>query len=341
MNYYLQRMNEIKRKLSLSNKELKAETISQEISKTVQMINERMLEFISENINSENITIREGGIFKKKKKMSSYPDPRMFANFLTANSDLEYYLSASVSMGHRELFITEKDLPIIKTVLREFRTTIGFDDKDRSNIECADNNLCLIYPLNIGFFFGDYLDNLKCYTENTKFHISDFYDYSNIYKIYYYDFELNKFRHIENNEIVDNERMREEDRYYLEIFPEFGYLFELGRLNIGLEEYGPNIIRNGLTKIEKINHIDNLELADYIQYMMVGFSERNHDVNQNNIKLIRNRGWTKEGTRYFLVKKIDRTMGIQVTLEKYGSDSNSIIWDDPIVEASEKLNELI
>lgn len=99
-------------------------------------------------------------------------------------------------------------------------------------------------------------------------------------------------------------------------------------------------ISKGLSK-KKINRVDNLELTDYIQHMMVRFSEISYDVDQNNIKLIRNRGWAKEGARYFLAKKIDRKIEIRVILEKYNSDDNSIIQDDLIVEVSEKLNELI
>lgn len=338
---YSQRINDLKRELSVYNDEVKAKKINQEISKTVQLINNKMLDFIDENAGSEKMTIRGGGIFKKKKKIAVYPDTKMFVNFLSANSPLEYYLSASISMGYHDLVITEKDFPIIKTVMRDFRHSSSYSAGTRSSIECADNTSCLIYPLNIGFFFGDYSNNLKQYTESTKFFISNFYDYSNIYKIYYYDFKLSKFRQIKNNKIVDNDFMRDDDCYYLKIFPEFGYLFELGRLNIGLEEFAPKNIRSGLSKIEKMNHIDNTELADYIQYMMVGFSERNHDVDQNNIKLIKNRGWTREGTRYFLVKKTDRKMGIKVTLEKYGSDQNSMIWDDQIIKASEKLNDIL
>lgn len=50
---------------------------------------------------------------------------------------------------------------------------------------------------------------------------------------------------------------------------------------------------------KKINRVDNLELTDYIQHMMVRFSEISYDVDQNNIKLIRNRGGLKKALDIF------------------------------------------
>lgn len=334
LNKLDEKLNTLKNMLLSSSKEEQKRLINREIQHTITIINKKMKDIVIGKNRFEKVNINKGFLpLKKKEMISLVPDTRIYYYFLLANSPFSAYLPAYMSLDYKKVKVTNDDFPIIKTVIEDSSTYKNNSIENKYEFKEARNTTIFMYPLNICFYYGDDLQNLNHYTDHTQYYISSVYDTSCLYDIYYFDFSKNVFRQRKGNKIVKPTFMASDSLYYLNIIPEFGYLFELGRLNLNIINYVSDLATNGINYVRKLSNISDSEYEDYLRFMMLKFAEYDYDVYQKNIRIIKYQGYICPGTRYFYVETSCRRMGIKVSLEKYGASKNEMVWDDMIAKS--------
>lgn len=326
---------EIKKKLDEVSKVEGFNLVAEEIKQTVYCVNDLMRNQVKGHARNEKIKVLVGKFpIYKWKKISVIADTRLYSYFLSANTHLDWYLAHFISFDYNKTKITENEIPIIKSIIDDSSVYRSANIERYPDIKETRNTTILLYPLNIAFYYGDDLQDMDRYTKDTKFRLESFNDYTNMYKNFYFDFKSNEYRQIKDKRSVKIDFMPNDAKYHLNKIPEFGYLYELGRLNLDFEEYLPNIIKKQRLKLAEKSSITDDEYNDYVRYMMVAFSKDTLDVQQEQIELVKNKSYVTPGERYFIV---NGTMGISVSLQKYGSNNDRIVQNDRIVEAS-KMN---
>ncbi|EKZ0433803.1 hypothetical protein ACIJDA_002652 [Enterococcus faecalis] len=333
MNNLRDKLKAIEEKLLILPKMEQKNFLKNEIHNTVETINKKIETIVKGKERDEKKYIKSGFFSFKKEEISLVPDVRIYYDFLFANTQFNNpYLTSFMAPKYKEIKVTEKEIPVIKSVIED-SSVYKIVKEEKFEIKEARSTSILLYPLNICFCYGDNLQNIKQHSKDTSYHISAIYDTTSLYNIYFFDFETTTFRSKKDNHIIESKFMSSDSNYYLEKIPEFGFLFELGRLNLKITKMVQDSIKKGLTYIQEMTKISKTEYNDFIRFMMVIFAEYNHDVCQENIILFEGKGYVNKGTRYFIVSTFYRKMGVKVSLEKYGADGNNVVWDESIVEA--------
>lgn len=125
----------------------------------------------------------------------------------------------------------------------------------------------------------------------------------------------------------------------LEKFPDFGYLFELGRLNLNFQDQMPDLIQEKIHEIEKDYHLSSEEYLDYVRYIMFKFAEYNIPIQESDIQLVK-RGYHFSGEHRFLVRNQDSIEGIRVSLKKFGANTDDVIWVPSIVDSHQLFKKM-
>ncbi|MCO5542037.1 hypothetical protein [Enterococcus faecalis] len=338
MNHLETKFSNVERELKgFSNVEQKEDFLNNEIKDTVDLINTKIVKQVS-GYSREDIVYLKRKLFRKKKSFHRIADERIYNYFLMGNTPYSWYLPRFFSAEYNTIKTNEKEIPILKSIIDDSSVYTNYVKTSSNLYKEARSAAMFIYPLDICFFYGDDLQNMKRYTIDTQYRIESFYDLTNVYKVYYFDFKTCRFKKMKTNEIVNSGFMPEDSEFHLEQIPEFGYLYELGRLKMTIIDNPSKLTLIAKKRFEAFNKISEAEYDDYVRFMMIRFSEYNHEVNQNQIELITNRGYQSKGTRYFLIHASYRKMGIEVSLQKYGSDNDNMVWDDKIVEAANLLS---
>lgn len=340
MNNLRDRLKRIEEQLLILPKMEQKKFLKNEIYNTVETINKKIETIVKGKDKYKKIHVKNKFYFFKKKEISLVPDVRIYYHFLLANTQSNYYLTSHMAPEYKNVKVTEKEIPVIKSIIEDSSVYKKDRKEGKFEIKEASNTSILLYPLNICFYYGDDLQKLKLHSKDTSYYISAIYDTTSLYNVYFFDFETNTFRSKKDNQIIESSFMSFDSAYYLEKIPEFGFLFELGRLNLNITKMVQESIKPGLNFIQEMTKISKTEYNDFIRFMMVIFAENNHDVCQENITLFEGKGYVNKGTRYFIVSTFYGKMGVRVSLEKYGADENDVVWDKSIVEAYDLCSKL-
>lgn len=305
--------------------------INNEIRSIVGIINHKLIQYSEGHIKEDcSFTWVRGKLFRIPAKIRSIVAPKLCANFLFANCDDD----ENIAKYTRTHFKTnEKEFPIVKNVLEDsscYRVNIRNGSQYYKNARNVQS--IFIYPINICYNFGDDLQNLKYYSEETIFEVYEFYNIENLYRTYYFDFNINQFRYIHSNKIVSPNYLKHEALFHLERLPEFGYLFELGRLNLQFAQWFPEIVKEKLSKIETEFQLDEKTKQDYVRFIMIKLSELGVAIQQTNIEAINSFGNSIDGQKSFIAHTDNgETIGIKVSLRRYGATKDDLSLDESLV----------
>lgn len=333
-NFDKKRLINLENQLKECSQDKGSELVAKEISETVESINDSLIE-LSKGKNPYSTSKSVTDFFKKIiRETSDIADVRTYKFFLNANSRLFYYISRLTSFDYNTTKVTAQDFPIIKSITEDTPNYYPI-----SKIEEVKTSSVFIYPLNIVFYYGDNLQNVILYDDETKFNVNSFEDISNYYKLFYFDFKTSCFKHLKDDTPVINDFMQEDSKHFLKLIPEYGYLFELGRINLKFNHNLSSIAQKGLKMLEESSKFSSHEMNDYVRYMMVEFSKMNHDIKQNEIVPIDNLSYIHKGSRKFIINAHYGTFVVEVDLEKYGSERNRMVWDDKALETIQFLTD--
>ncbi|MCJ0586398.1 hypothetical protein, partial [Enterococcus cecorum] len=149
------------------------------------------------------------------------------------------------------------------------------------------------------------------------------------------------FRYIHSNKIVSPNYLKHEALFHLERLPEFGYLFELGRLNLQFAQWFPEIVKENLSKIETELQLNEQTKQNYIRFIMVKLSELGVPVQQTNIETISSFGNSNNGQRNFIVHTDNgETVGIKVSLRRYGATKDKLTFNKTLVTKHQLIKTL-
>ncbi|WP_285009814.1 hypothetical protein [Lactococcus formosensis] len=260
--------------------------------------------------------------------------------FLSANSNKIWEIASYKSLFELDKKILEEEYPILLFAREDSSSFKAYFEEAKENKKTSRNTVNLYHPLNIAVSNGEDLQDIKYYDQNTHFNVAEFIDLSNFYSLFYFDFVANTFKEKKTNKISESSYMINESMYFLEKFPDFGYLFELGRLNLNFQDLMPDLIQEKIHEIEKDYHLSSEEYLDYVRYIMFKFAEYNIPIQESDIQLVK-RGYHFSGGQRFLVRNQDSIEGIKVSLRKFGAKTDDVIWDPSIVDSHQlfKRNE--
>lgn len=314
--------------------------INDEIRSVVETINHKLvLHATGHEKEDSSFKWVKSNLFRIPRRISSIVNPRVCANFLFANCGVAENIAKCT---HTHFKTDEKDFPIIKNVLED---SSCYRENIRNSSQCYKNarnvQSIFIYPINICYNYGDDLQNLIYYSKETIFEIYEFYNIENLYRTYYFDFNINQFRYIHSNKIVSPNYLKHEALFHLERLPEFGYLFELGRLNLQFAQWFPEIVKENLSKIETELQLNEQTKQNYIRFIMVKLSELGVPVQQTNIETISSFGNSNNGQRNFIVHTDNgETVGIKVSLRRYGATKDKLTFNKELVTKHQLINNL-
>lgn len=314
--------------------------VNSEIRNVVFKLNQEIAQYVKGHGRHEKQLISYGFLSIMKKRIDRVPEVLIYKYFLAANSNKSWEIASYKPLLDLDKKILEEEYPILLFAREDSSCFKGYFEDVKESKRTSRNTVNLYYPLNIAVSNGEDLQDIKYYDRNTYFNVADLIDLSNFYSLFYFDFVTATFKEKKTNNTSESNYKTNESIYFLEKFPDFGYLFELGRLNLNFLDLMPDLIQEKIHEIEKDYQLGSEEYLDYVRYIMFKFAEYNIPIHESDIQLVK-RGYHFSGERRFLVRNEDNIEGIKVSLRKFGANTDDVIWDPSIVDSHQlfKRNE--